>query len=147
VVGASAGALMLMPRRWATINDVTTGRTSEYAEIQPQRFELSTDALLAAIEETIQGMQRWKIVGKESADRRIEAEVRTALFGFTDDVSIWLEPDGEAWRVMVRSRSRVGRGDLGENARTIRAFQQALERHVERLPASRTRPRTPGGSV
>ena len=65
----------------------------------------------------------WKIVDENRAEGRIEATATTRWFGFKDDVVIRIAPStGNGSRVDVRSVSRVGRSDLGTNARRIRAF-------------------------
>jgi uncharacterized protein (DUF1499 family) len=50
----------------------------------------------------------------------------TRWFGFKDDVAIRISPAGAGSRVDMRSRSRVGRSDLGANARRIREFLARL---------------------
>jgi uncharacterized protein (DUF1499 family) len=57
----------------------------------------------------------------ESAGR-IEAVVTTRWFGFQDDVAIRIAPAGTGSRVDMRSKSRVGRSDVGTNAQRIREF-------------------------
>ena len=44
------------------------------------------------------------------------------LFGFKDDIVVRVAANGAGSRVDVRSLSRVGRSDIGANARRIRAF-------------------------
>jgi uncharacterized protein (DUF1499 family) len=68
----------------------------------------------------------WEIVAAVPADGRLEATDRTRWFGFRDDVVVRVRPDGAGTRVDIRSVSRVGRSDLGTNARRIRAFVEAL---------------------
>jgi uncharacterized protein (DUF1499 family) len=65
----------------------------------------------------------WELVSDDAASRRIEATDTTRWFGFKDDVVIRVSalPDGGS-RVDMRSISRVGRGDVGTNARRIEAF-------------------------
>lgn len=70
----------------------------------------------------------WTIVAVDEATGRIEATATTPWFGFTDDVVIRVAADPRGSRVDVRSVSRVGRSDLGANARRIREFAAALER-------------------
>ena len=60
------------------------------------------------------------------AEGRLEATATTPWFGFTDDVVVRGERAGTGSRVDVRSKSRVGRSDLGVNARRIRDFLAAL---------------------
>jgi uncharacterized protein (DUF1499 family) len=65
----------------------------------------------------------WNIVAENQAEGRIEATATTRWFGFKDDVVIRIVPSaGGGSRVDIRSVSRVGRSDLGTNARRIRAF-------------------------
>ena len=70
--------------------------------------------------------QGWEIVAAVPAEGRIEATDTTRWFGFKDDVVIRVRPEGAGSRVDVRSVSRVGRGDVGANARRIREFLEAL---------------------
>ena len=65
----------------------------------------------------------WKIVDSNPAEGRIEATATTFWFGFKDDVVVRVRPasDGGS-RIDVRSVSRVGRSDVGTNARRIRDY-------------------------
>ncbi|CAG0996122.1 hypothetical protein BURK1_02547 [Burkholderiales bacterium] len=64
----------------------------------------------------------WTIVSADATAGRIEATATTPWFGFEDDVVIRVTPAGSGSRVDVRSVSRVGKGDLGANARRVREF-------------------------
>ena len=70
--------------------------------------------------------QGWGIVAADAATGRIEAMATTPWFGFTDDVVVRVAADPAGSRVDVRSVSRVGRSDLGANARRIREYAAAL---------------------
>jgi len=62
-----------------------------------------------------------------AAEGRIEANTTSMLYGFTDDVVVRVVADGAGSKVDVRSKSRVGRSDLGQNAKRIRAFLRELQ--------------------
>ena len=66
------------------------------------------------------------IVAAEPAAGRIEATATTPWFGFRDDVVIRVAPNGAGSRIDVRSVSRIGKSDLGANARRIRDFTSRL---------------------
>jgi uncharacterized protein (DUF1499 family) len=70
----------------------------------------------------------WTVVESDPATGRIEAFDVTGIFQFVDDVVIRVRPsgDGNGCVVDVRSKSRVGKGDVGANAARIRAFGDAL---------------------
>ena len=73
------------------------------------------------------GDMGWELLAADAGDLRIEATDRSFWFGFPDDVVVRVAPDGAAGsRVDLRSLSRVGVGDLGVNARRVRAFVGAL---------------------
>ena len=69
----------------------------------------------------------WRIVTADKGAGRIEATDTTRWFGFQDDVVVRLTQWGAGTRVDVRSVSRIGRGDVGTNARRIRRYLQALQ--------------------
>jgi uncharacterized protein (DUF1499 family) len=71
----------------------------------------------------------WDIAGSDAAAGRIEATATTLWFGFKDDIVIRVTPEGAegvSSRVDVRSKSRVGRSDIGANAKRIRAYLASL---------------------
>jgi uncharacterized protein (DUF1499 family) len=68
----------------------------------------------------------WEVVSRDVAAGRIEAVATTFWFGFKDDIIVRVRSAGEGSRVDIRSKSRVGVGDLGANARRVRAFVAAL---------------------
>ena len=66
-------------------------------------------------------------VTKQSSEKgEIQAVATTRIFRFKDDVTIAIGREGNVTTVNIRSRSRIGKGDLGANARRIRDFQARL---------------------
>ncbi|MEO8164243.1 MAG: DUF1499 domain-containing protein [Betaproteobacteria bacterium] len=65
------------------------------------------------------GMQ---LVEAAPAQGRIEATQTSLLYGFTDDMVVRITPVAEGTKIDVRSKSRVGRSDVGQNAKRIRTF-------------------------
>lgn len=104
------------------INDVATGRTPEYPDIVPLDLDIPPDEALARVERVARAMDGWRRIRVDRATRTLEAEAVTPLFRFVDDVTIEVEPHGAGSRIQMRSRSRLGKGDLGTNAKRIRAF-------------------------
>jgi uncharacterized protein (DUF1499 family) len=66
----------------------------------------------------------------------IEATARTPVFGFLDDVAIRLRDTAEGTRVDMRSASRLGEHDLGQNMRRIRAFLADLDSALQPEPGA-----------
>jgi len=64
----------------------------------------------------------------------LEGSAQTPLFGFEDDVVVRLVRFPDGTRVDMRSASRRGEHDLGQNARRIRAFFKALDTRLQPVP-------------
>jgi uncharacterized protein (DUF1499 family) len=69
----------------------------------------------------------WKIVASDAKSLRIEATDTTRWFGFKDDIVVRLSPSPAGSRIDVRSVSRVGKSDVGTNARRIKAYLTRLK--------------------
>ena len=69
----------------------------------------------------------WDMVAEAAAEGRIEATDTTGYFGFKDDVVIRIRAAGSGTAVDVRSKSRVGGGDVGANADRINAFLEDMQ--------------------
>ena len=69
----------------------------------------------------------WEVVGRDAQGGRIEAVDTTRWFGFRDDIAIRVSAAEGGSHIDMRSRSRVGRNDLGTNARRIRAYLGRLQ--------------------
>ena len=101
------------------------------ADLAPARLALDPAAAFVAVEGTASAMPSWSITRRDPQAGELEAVATSKLFGFQDDVVIRVRPDPAGGsRVDMRSKSRVGQGDLGANAARIRAFETALATHA-----------------
>jgi uncharacterized protein (DUF1499 family) len=108
--------------RSPNVNDM---QRAEYPDIAPITLPMPREQVFdrALAEAQSQG---WEIVTADKSSGRIEATDTTTWFGFKDDIAIRLTPWGSGTRVDVRSASRVGRSDMGANARRIRDYLAGL---------------------
>ena len=104
---------------------IASQQRKAYPDVQPLRLPATPaqafDHALAAA----RGMG-WEIVDTQPAEGRIEATATTTWFGFKDDVVVRVRPEAGGSVVDVRSLSRVGRSDLGANAKRIRSYMDRL---------------------
>jgi uncharacterized protein (DUF1499 family) len=101
------------------------------ADLAPARLALDPAAAFVVVEGTASAMPSWNITRRDPQAGELEAIATSSLFGFQDDVVIRVRPDPAGGsRVDMRSKSRVGQGDLGANAARIRAFETALAAHA-----------------
>lgn len=105
--------------------DVAKQQRAGYPDLGPITLDLPPDAAFDRALETAR-RQGWEIVASDKGAGRIEATDTTFWFGFKDDVVVRLTSEQGRTRVDVRSVSRVGRSDVGTNARRIRRFLDAL---------------------
>jgi uncharacterized protein (DUF1499 family) len=96
-----------------------------YADLVPLLLPVTPDRAFARAEAAARRMG-WQIVAAAPAEGRLEASDTTRWFGFTDDIVVRVTAAPTGSRIDVRSASRVGRSDLGVNAKRIRAFLAAI---------------------
>lgn len=96
-----------------------------YPDIKPIMLPLPPSEAFARVEAAAKELG-WEIIAAVPGEGRLEATATTNWIGFRDDVVVRVTASGNESRVDVRSKSRVGRGDAGLNARRIRAFRDAL---------------------
>jgi uncharacterized protein (DUF1499 family) len=89
-----------------------------HPEVQPIMTDLPPAAAFQRAFETAESLG-WEIVAGDPRTGIIEAVDTTRFFRFKDDIVIRIRPNGAGSRVDLRSRSRVGRSDLGKNAARI----------------------------
>lgn len=96
-----------------------------YPDLKPLAKEWTPDQAYQAAREAID-KRRWRVLDqvppKPGRDGRIEAVVRTLVFGFRDDVVVRIRATADGSRIDVRSASRIGLHDIGTNARRIKSL-------------------------
>jgi uncharacterized protein (DUF1499 family) len=89
------------------------------ADPGPLDLALPPAEALARVRSAVNKLPRWAVVSIDAAAGVVRATRRTRLFRFTDDVTIRLEPTAAGTRLHVRSQSRFGASDLGQNRRNV----------------------------
>ena len=128
LVAAAAAALA-----WPRINDVTTSKTPEYPDLLDKSYALGEDRVADAGKAAISSLPRWTLkgAGKGPGGWSLQA-VRTTRTGFQDDITVRVVTEGGRAVVKVRSKSRVGKIDFGQNARNIEELLAALDLKLAR---------------
>jgi len=68
----------------------------------------------------------WELVNSDASQGIVEATETTTWFGFKDDIVVRIKDEGSQRFVDIRSKSRIGRSDLGKNAERIHTFVDEL---------------------
>ncbi len=109
------------PGRGGQTTNVPDVQRKAYPDIQPLMLTVPVDQAFARVEAAAKSMGL-EIVADVPAEGRLEATATTFFFGFKDDVVVRVRAEGSGARVDVRSKSRVGLGDAGTNAKRVRAL-------------------------
>lgn len=99
-----------------------------YPDLESLYTSLNYDEAYDRALETARKMP-WNLVGENRQEGRIEAYHKLAWFGFIDDVVIRVDTTDSGSKIDIRSKSRIGRGDLGVNAKRIRNYLEAYEQN------------------
>lgn len=107
--------------------DAAAHQARAYPDIQPLQLpvgpqEAHARALAAA------NQLGWEVVANDPTSGRVEVVDTTPFFGFKDDVVIRITATETGSRVDVRSKSRVGKSDVGKNAERIRTFLTRMKK-------------------
>lgn len=105
--------------------EVAEVQKGAYPQIRPLELAVPPAAAFARALAAAREMG-WEVVAAEEREGRIEAVATTRWFGFKDDVVVRLTPAAGGARIDVRSKSRVGRSDVGANAKRIERFLMLL---------------------
>ncbi len=119
----------VLPLRAAAKAANTTDYDAKTAQLQKETYPdigpLHLDAPAAQAFDRALAAARamgWEIVASDPAQGRIEATATTFWFGFKDDIVVRIAAEGAGNRLDVRSLSRIGKSDVGANARRIRDY-------------------------
>jgi uncharacterized protein (DUF1499 family) len=119
----------VLPLRAAANAANSTTYDARTAELQKQTYPdvgpLHLDMPPAQAFDRAQAAARtmnWEMVASDAAQGRFEATATTLWFGFKDDIVVRVAAEGTGSRVDVRSLSRIGKSDVGANARRVREY-------------------------
>lgn len=96
-----------------------------YPDIQPKLLPVPSEEAFARALAAAKALG-WEIVAADAKKGVIEATDTTFWFGFKDDVVVRVRAGKDGSRVDARSLSRVGKSDVGANAKRLRKFLAKL---------------------
>lgn len=107
-------------------DSIAAQQRQAYPDIRPVMLPMTPDSAWGVAYATAREMG-WEILDVRREEGIIEAAAVTPWFGFVDDVVVRVSPASGIARVDVRSKSRIGRSDVGANAHRIRAYTEKLK--------------------
>ena len=127
-----------------------------YPDLRGINIDRSAEETFELVEEAVRKL-KWRVAVSEAPTAKttrpgtIEATDQTLLLGFPDDVTIRVTGSNTRSRIDIRSASRYGQFDFGQNATRIRRFygevQAQLDATLPTTVAGRRRLRTTRGAA
>jgi uncharacterized protein (DUF1499 family) len=101
-----------------------------YPDIAPLTLDIPPNQAFELVMEAAR-RRGWEVVdavrpGGRVGLGRLDAIDRTFLLKLADDITVRIRPRADGARIDVRSASRIGRHDLGQNAQRIRRFLEEV---------------------
>jgi len=115
-------------KRDLTTNQASLEFTATDELLRPPLLSMSTAAAADRIATWVETQGKWQMVSRKSVNDGVEIRLTrtTAILRFTDDIQIMLSSEGGSTRVSAESRSRIGKGDLGQNPRNLKELVSHL---------------------
>jgi uncharacterized protein (DUF1499 family) len=101
-----------------------------YPQIAPLTLDLPAEQVYDLVRRAAQS-RSWRVIeaarpGGRVGLGRLEAVDRTFLLRLPDDITVRIRPRADGARIDVRSASRIGQHDLGQNAQRIQRFLEEV---------------------
>jgi hypothetical protein len=126
------------PQPRQIVEETAELQLSAYPGVIGRRYEVAPDLVLSAVLNLARD-RRWTVRGtpvmtEGEREFTVEMVAYTFFLGFPSDVAIRLIDEDASIYVDMRSASRYGKHDLGDNARRIEAFLLDLDAAVKAEP-------------
>jgi uncharacterized protein (DUF1499 family) len=126
-----AGTVAIMLSIFSQLEDWKRDLTTNHAKLDPESPDVSLRPLTVGrtpnevadrVVRWAKEQPRWSLQSRRDSESGITLDLTrtTKMFRFTDDIHVQLEADGDETRIEAESRSRLGKGDLGQNPRNLR---------------------------
>lgn len=119
-------------RDYSYVVDFIELQKSHYPDIRPFILDTSLSESFGHVTHAVTKGTNWEIISIDNENRKVEAVATTKFLKFKDDVVIEVRlTSTDGVEVHMRSKSRVGKGDLGANARRIKSFFKILSEYIK----------------
>lgn len=130
--------------RGLTTNTAAISADADDPNFRPLVLSDSIDIVAERIEAWTKTTSIWDVVSKEDVSKEVESQEvlsqevgpervtmhltrTTRVFGFVDDIHVTITSADGGCTVTATSQSRIGKGDLGQNPRNLKALIAALK--------------------
>ncbi len=131
LVGLFVMTVLVAATIWPVIDVVETGKTVEYPDVLPRYYSADPGRVFDEVRASVGSLETFEETSVDASERVVEGLIIGPVFGLEHDLTVRVQVVTEfVTRVRVRSASRVGKGDLGQNARNIETFFLEMDRRL-----------------
>jgi uncharacterized protein (DUF1499 family) len=98
--------------------EIASQQREAYPELQTQQYQQTAEQVFEVALAVVKNMDL-EVVSSDKTLGLIEAYDTSTWFGFVDDVVIRIRNTGQMTMLDARSKSRVGKSDIGKNAQRL----------------------------
>jgi len=91
-------------------------------------LDMQADTVWSRLTKAIEGEPRSRLIAGGPGSGMATWEVRSAVWGFPDYVTAKVTPSGGGVRLVILSRLRFGKGDMGVNAKRVARILTAINK-------------------
>ncbi len=115
--------------RGLTTNRATLEADSADPMLRPREISLTPTDTADRIETWVKTRSGWGVESRSDQNGSVKLHLTrtTRAFRFVDDIHITLSPVGDGTELNAHSQSRIGKGDLGQNARNLKELTRWSE--------------------
>ncbi|WP_242632250.1 DUF1499 domain-containing protein [Rubripirellula amarantea] len=130
---ATLGSMLLMlpfgGLKGLTTNVATLDPSASDPRLHPIDVSTPPSETAQAIAKWVESESLWKLESSDQGGDRVTMHLTrtTRVLRFVDDMHLELTPTATGTRISGKSKSRVGKGDLGQNARNLIELRRGLE--------------------
>lgn len=125
-LGVHKGRFKPCPSTPNCVSSQTDAAVDAGHHVPPITLHASAASVWSVLREIVRDWPRLSVV--EERPGYLHAECRSRIFGFIDDLELWL--DETAGVIHVRSAARLGRRDFGVNRRRVQSLRSQLEQRL-----------------
>ena len=119
-LGVKEGKLLACPETPNCVSSQAEKSDSHF--IEPYKYKMELKEAFSQLKSILQKQERAVIISE--SEQYINAEFKSRLMGFVDDVEFYFDEPSKT--VHVRSASRIGKGDWNVNRKRIESIRQQL---------------------
>ena len=133
VVVVIFAGLLLIARTFYPTNIAATAPDHAEENLRTRRFKTDLKTFTAETQKIILTLstwgKNWKYIAADESENSAIIKAEVPVVVFTDDLQIKAEKDAASGEIIinVRSNSRVGKSDFGENRRHVLQILEALD--------------------